>query len=92
VSIAEVGDAIVADEGDFDLTVDDLTETKTDVVEAPKMSLEEAVRALIHEPRDHWMGSIKVRAGLMGLNVHQYYPTERWKEVFIAWGGHGVLK
>jgi len=88
-SAAEIGDAVVTDDG-----VVDVGDQEQDVVaaEAPKMSLEEAVRALIHEPRDHWMGSIKVRAGLMGLNVHQFYPMERWKDVFIAWGGHGVLK
>lgn len=60
--------------------------------EIPKVSLEDAVRQLIHDPRDHWLGSIKVRAGLMGVNVHQFHSLDKWKEVFIAWGGHGVLK
>ena len=91
---AETGDAVAANDAIDSVAGDDqeVAAVKAESAEAPKMSLEEAVRALISDPRDHWMGSIKVRAGLMGLNIHQFYPMERWKDVFIAWGGHGVLK
>lgn len=79
-----------------EISVDDLTTeeptVKAEEQKEPVFCLEDAVRALICDPKEHWMGSIKVRAGLSGLNIHQFYPMARWKDVFIAWGGHGILK
>ena len=92
----EVVETGSVDDPTEEISVDDLTTEEPAIkAEEPKeliFCLEDAVRALICDPKEHWMGSIKVRAGLMGLNVHQFYPMSRWQEVFIAWGGHGILK
>lgn len=64
-------------------------------VEPPKpevVCIEDAARRLIFDLRDGWLASIRVRASLMGLNPHKFHTLDEWKEVFIAWGGHGILK
>ena len=71
-----------------------VTPEKTKAVDQtePVFCLEDAIRTLIFEPKDHWMASIKIRAGLMGINIHKFYPMNRWKDVLIAWGGHGYKR
>jgi len=74
------------------------SESKDELKEAPVKktaelySLYQAIESLLYDPREHWTIGIKNRASLMGVNPHKCYPIETWREVFIAWGGHGVLK
>lgn len=63
------------------------------VVETPgAWTLEQAAHALIHDFREGWLSGIRVRAHLMGKNVHKFHSLDEWREVFVAWGGQGILK
>jgi hypothetical protein len=58
----------------------------------PKMLIEEAAHLLIDGFKEHWLPGIKVRCTLMGMSQLEEYPLETWKNLFIAWGGSGILK
>jgi hypothetical protein len=56
------------------------------------VSLEQACHTLIFDFKTGWLPAIKIRAGVMGRDVSRLYTLAEWREVFIAWGGHGMLK
>lgn len=73
-------------------------QTKAGVVEQTKKEdrpvffLEDAAHKLIYDYRPGWAPAIKVRARAAGLDPDAAYPLSVWREIFISWGGHGVVR
>jgi hypothetical protein len=62
------------------------------VTEEPVHSLEYAAKHLINDVRSWWLSGIRSRAKLQGVDPESHQTLETWRQIFVAWGGHGILK
>ena len=58
----------------------------------PIMIFPDAIRELMFQCEWDWVPSIRRRGELMGFDCSKSHPKSKWIELFVAWGGHGVLK
>jgi hypothetical protein len=64
----------------------------TDAPVVERIYLEDAAHQMINGYKDQWKHGLKTRAQIMGINPNLHNEPSVWREVFIAWGGEGILK
>jgi hypothetical protein len=62
------------------------------VVAAPTFSLEAAAPRLIYDYREGWAPAIRIRARMAGVDPDKDHSLAAWRDVFISWGGHGMVR
>lgn len=59
---------------------------------ATAISLEQAASQMILGLNSGWLPSIRIRASLMGVETSKNHEPSVWRKVFIAWGGHTIVR
>ena len=67
------------------------------VIEEPtteerKITLNQAIQELTIGIRSDMIMGIRARAGLMSIDLSKYQTVQTWVDLFVAWGGHGIIK
>ena len=74
------------------VTLMESRDNKDKIIKVPLYTIDEATHNWIDGFQEHWLPGIRVRATLMGMVPPDLYSEEDWRNLFISWGGSGILK